>query len=77
MIAHPRKYYQPRYLPTDIRLDNERTTVHWEPNIVTNEHGKATVTFFTSDAKGTYSLNLQGADFAGKFGNNFKTLTIR
>ncbi|KOS07626.1 hypothetical protein AM493_17445 [Flavobacterium akiainvivens] len=36
------------------------TTLHWQPNVITDEHGKATVTFTTSDLEGEFLMVLQG-----------------
>jgi hypothetical protein len=69
------KYYQPKYLPEFAEVKNQRATVHWEPNIITNKDGKAIISFHTTDEAGSYSLNIQGADLMGRFGS--KRLSIK
>lgn len=57
-----REFYAPRYdvkKPEHIRPDY-RTTLHWSPMIQTNAEGKATVSFFASDASTTLRLRVEG-----------------
>lgn len=69
-------FYKPVYEPdseTMLRQDL-RTTIHWEPNIITDEQGKATFDFYTSDEQGDYLITIEGLDFNGRLGR--KTLTV-
>jgi hypothetical protein len=43
-----------------------RTTIHWEPNITTDEEGKANFRFYTADAPSTYSVVIEGVTEDGK-----------
>src|SRR5690606_11521226 len=55
-IAISKEFYKPVYEPgsqTQFQKDL-RTTIHWEPSIVTDETGTATFDFYTSDEPGTY-----------------------
>ena len=65
--APVREFYAPRYdvkKPEHIRPDY-RATVFWAPMIQTDAEGKATVSFFTSDAKTDLRIRVEGATFAG------------
>lgn len=65
--APVREFYAPRYdvkKPEHIRPDY-RTTLFWAPMIQTNAEGKATVSFFTSDAKTNVRLRAEGATVDG------------
>jgi hypothetical protein len=56
-----RAFYSPRYTGSD--NDNRpdyRTTLLWAPLIVTDEHGTAKVTFFTSDHATGISISAEG-----------------
>ncbi|MBC7565512.1 MAG: hypothetical protein H7223_00935 [Pedobacter sp.] len=75
-IVSPQKYYQPKYLPEFEEVKNQRATVHWEPNIITNKDGKAKVSFYATDEVGSYSINVQGADLMGKFGGSNFSLKV-
>ncbi|GAB3998043.1 Plug domain-containing protein [Spirosoma daeguense] len=73
-----REFYTPRYdvqKPEHIRPDY-RTTLHWAPLIQTDAQGKATVSFFTSDAKTTIRLQAEGATLSGMPGVGRATLRV-
>lgn len=63
-----REFYAPKYsenLPEHVRPDY-RSTVYWNPNITTDENGKASLSFFTSDATDTQlTVQLEGLAFSG------------
>lgn len=62
------EFYKPRYdVDEGIKLNRDlRTTIHWEPNIVTDKEGKASFDFFTADGKGKYLMIIEGLDFTGR-----------
>ncbi|MFA6247145.1 MAG: hypothetical protein WC615_09390 [Mucilaginibacter sp.] len=64
-----RQFYKPRYTVNNT-YDNQvnRTTIHWEPSLITDENGKATLSFYTADKPSTYTVNLEGTDMLGHFG---------
>lgn len=65
--APVREFYAPRYdvkKPEHIRPDY-RTTLFWAPMIQTDAEGKATVSFFASDAKTDIRIRVEGATFGG------------
>ncbi|MBE7178869.1 MAG: carboxypeptidase regulatory-like domain-containing protein, partial [Mucilaginibacter polytrichastri] len=74
-----RDFYRPKY-PVKTRakgaVDN-RVTLHWEPNIITDEKGEAQVSFYTSDQKGTYRIILEGADMLGGVGSATEVIGVR
>jgi hypothetical protein len=63
-----RTFYKPQY-DTDqkqvLRRDL-RTTIAWEPNLVTQKDGKTSFDFFTSDEAGIYKIIVEGVDMEGK-----------
>lgn len=59
----PEEFYVPRYDVDSVRQDNrydERTTIYWNPVINLTPGKKATVSFYTADNYGTYSVILEG-----------------
>ncbi|WP_232074179.1 hypothetical protein [Spirosoma aureum] len=65
--APVREFYAPRYdtkKPEHVRPDY-RTTLLWAPLIQTNAEGKATVSFYTSDAKTRLRLRAEGVTTSG------------
>ena len=61
-------FYKPDYeLADGLKFaEDYRTTIHWEPSIVTDEKGKASFHFFTSDGKGKYLMIIEGLNLDGK-----------
>lgn len=61
-------FYKPIYeVDSETKLNQDlRRTIHWEPNIVTDEQGKAAFDFYTSDEKGNYLITIEGMDFTGR-----------
>lgn len=62
-----REFYAPVYeTPQQIqsRVPDFRSTLLWQPR-VTVQHGAAMVSFYTSDVKGSYSIDVQGIDANG------------
>ena len=56
-----RKFYSPKYETTETDIRNDfRKTVYWNPNIVLNQQGKATVSFYNSDEVTQFRITLEG-----------------
>jgi hypothetical protein len=61
-----RKFYSPKYdLPASQAVQDWRTTIFWEPNLLTGPDGKASVEFYTSSKPGTYKAVIEGVDLNG------------
>lgn len=58
----PQKQFPtPNYnAPIDTHLPDFRNTLYWNPKVETNAAGKATISFFTSDALGDYTIQVEG-----------------
>ena len=67
----PKQFYQPKYTveKRDTAVKDLRSTIAWYPNIVTDKEGKATLSFYSSDRAGTYTLILEGTDINGNLGS--------
>ncbi|HTH83322.1 MAG TPA: hypothetical protein VL490_10325 [Mucilaginibacter sp.] len=75
----PKQFYRPRYTPknSNIAMGTDlRSTIHWEPNIITDTNGKAAVSFFSADKPGNYSIIIEGSDLNGKLGYKTKRIKI-
>jgi hypothetical protein len=74
----PLQFYAPKYkINTPVNMTDVRSTIHWQPNIVTNKDGKATVSFYTADNPGSYTWILEGSDMQGSIGSKRGLLTIK
>lgn len=70
-------FYSPKYSKKqNTAIADRRSTIFWEPNVITGADGKATLSFYTSDIAGTYTIILEGADMAGSIGTVTKTLKV-
>lgn len=73
-----KQFYEPKYDSEDNlnQLQQDlRTTIHWQPLLLTDQDGKTNFDFYTSDEEGTYLINIEGMDWNGNLGN--KTITIK
>ncbi|MDF9799474.1 hypothetical protein OKW21_004737 [Catalinimonas alkaloidigena] len=72
-----REFYSPKYTAegkTD--LPDYRTTLYWNPNVQTNEEGKATVSFYTADRNTSYRIVMNGLTAAGLPGSAEYTFEV-
>lgn len=56
------------------KIDDARTSVYWNGNIITDANGKASVSFYTADLPATYIVTVSGVTANGN--KIFKTFTI-
>lgn len=74
-----REFYSPDY--TDPSQQDEtpdnRSTIHWENDIITDEEGKASVSFFTADQPGVYQIVVEGLDTEGRLARKVQFVEVR
>lgn len=64
-----REFYSPKYLPNaPIRSTDLRTTIYWNPKVITDEKGNVSFEFFNADGRGTYRAVVEGIDKNGNIG---------
>ena len=68
--ATTREFYSPKY---DSPAGNSggtdfRSTIYWNPNIITDKNGNASFEFFNADGTGTYRAVIEGIDKDGNIG---------
>jgi TonB-dependent Receptor Plug Domain len=66
----PREFYAPKYdntIANDFRPDF-RSTLHWQPNVRTDATGKASVTYWNTDAKTNIRIIAEGVSTQGLVG---------
>jgi hypothetical protein len=83
-IKHPgfyqgREFYSPNYDVKENRhsFDDKRTTLFWEPMIVTDENGRAAVAFFTADIASRYRVVIEGITADGYPGTATTTFEVK
>lgn len=63
-----REFYSPSYdgPDADSSTPDLRTVLHWEPNVITDTYGNATVKFFNGDIAGKVLVICEGISIAGE-----------
>jgi hypothetical protein len=68
-----RTFYSPKY---DVKTDDKpdyRPTVFWEPHLVSDAAGKATLKYFNTDQTGTFRIVIEGIDGEGNLARKVLT----
>jgi hypothetical protein len=65
-----REFYSPKYdnPQGNTTIPDLRSTIYWNPNLVTDKDGKASFEYFNSDTKGVYRVVVEGIDGNGDLG---------
>lgn len=65
-----REFYSPKYdvASTSNNRADFRTTIYWQPELITNNDGKASFSFYNADSPGTYRVVIEGIDKQGNIG---------
>jgi len=63
-----RSFYSPKYTPTTVPGIDLRTTIYWNPDIITDEQGNAHFNYYNADGRGTYKAVVEGIDQNGHIG---------
>jgi len=68
--SQARVFYSPKYDPakTSAAGSDLRSTIYWNPKIVTDKTGAATFDIFNADTKGSYRAIIEGIDSNGNLG---------
>ena len=73
-----RKFYAPDHINGFEEMNNNdvRTTLHWEPIIKTTNDKSSEITFFTSDLKSDYIIEVEGISANGQPIHAIKTFNV-
>jgi len=64
-----RKFYSPKYdHPTDNNRTDLRTTIYWNPEVVTDKDGNALIDYYNAGGAGSYRIVVEGMDAEGNLG---------
>jgi len=75
---HPREFYSPRYGTNfDNLLPDDRTTLFWAPEVITNSMGQAELIFYSSDTKGTFEVVIEGISDEGIAGEGHTSFEVQ
>jgi len=67
-----RQFYVPKYTGprTSLQSKDNRSTIYWNPILLTDEDGNVEFDYFTADDKGTYRVVVEGLDEDGYIGRS-------
>ncbi len=74
----PKEFYSPKYsVDKSSTTPDFRSTIFWDANVVTDENGKAKLSFYAADLPGSYTIKVEGTDLFGRFGYQKSTINIK
>lgn len=71
-----REFYSPKYDANPDLKPDLRTTVYWNPHLVSDIEGKTTLTYYNTDQPGTYRIVIEGIDAAGNLARKVLTYQV-
>ncbi|MDB5142749.1 MAG: hypothetical protein JWQ66_1462, partial [Mucilaginibacter sp.] len=64
-----REFYSPKYESTATNTHPDlRSTIYWNPELVTDKDGNASLEYYNADGKGNYRMVVEGIDDKGNIG---------
>jgi hypothetical protein len=65
-----RQFYSPQYddPKTNTAVADLRSTIYWNPDVITDKNGNASFNYFNAGGKGTYRVVIEGMDAEGHIG---------
>jgi hypothetical protein len=73
-----RHFYSPKYdVSKNIMTNDLRSTIYWNPAVITDKTGKASVGYFNADGKGIYRAVIEGIDSDGNPGRYIYRYTVK
>ncbi len=78
MPASEKEFYTPKYESRETQIKTDfRSVIHWEPDVITDAKGEATLKFFTSDRTGTFTIIAEGSNMNGLIGFSTGKVSIK
>lgn len=72
-----REFYSPKYNIQPDHKPDYRSTVFWEPNLITDKDGKANISYFNTDVPGIYRMVVEGIDAEGNLARKVLTYEVK
>ena len=73
----PKQFYRPRYTVKNTSPQPDlRSTIHWQPSVVTDTAGKAMVSFYNANKAAMYHIIIEGTDMNGQLGYMSKQIQV-
>lgn len=77
--SESRVFYSPKYEVTRSTMQgfDLRSTIYWNPRVITDKDGNAALDFYNADGKGVYRVIAEGIDDAGNIGHSEYTYKVQ
>ncbi|MDB4920215.1 TonB-dependent receptor, partial [Mucilaginibacter sp.] len=74
-----RTFYSPKYdnLEVNMKRKDLRSTIYWNPKLVTDTDGNAEIDYYNADTPGTYRMVVEGIDEKGNLGRKVYRYTVK
>lgn len=73
-----KEFYSPQYTALTPNPQKDlRSTIYWNPNLITDKDGKTTIDFFNSDGVGSYKVVVEGINADGKIGRKVFSYAVK
>ena len=74
-----REFYSPDYsiASNNSAVPDLRSTIYWQPNVVTDDEGNATIEWYNADVTGKYNIVIEGISNDGRMGNTSINYTVK
>ncbi|KLT66150.1 hypothetical protein [Pedobacter sp. BMA] len=73
-----KQFYSPKYeAPASMNRNDLRTTIYWNPKVVTDAAGNASFEFYNADGRGQYKVTVEGIDANGNLGRSIFRYTVK
>ncbi|SES06929.1 alpha-2-macroglobulin family protein [Pedobacter rhizosphaerae] len=66
-----KQFYSPKYeVAASMNRNDLRTTIYWNPKVITDATGNASFEFYNADGRGQYKVTVEGIDANGNIGRS-------
>jgi len=73
-----KQFYSPKYdVPANMNRNDLRTTIYWNPKVITDATGNSSFEFYNADGKGQYKVIIEGIDANGNLGRSILRYTVK
>ncbi|UKT62954.1 carboxypeptidase regulatory-like domain-containing protein [Pedobacter mucosus] len=73
-----KQFYSPRYdVAANMNRNDLRTTIYWNPKVITDAAGNASFEFYNADGRGQYKVIVEGIDGSGNLGRSIFKYSVK
>lgn len=77
-ISIAKIFYVPKYdNPDQLDINDTRSTVYWNPEIITDDKGNGTFEFYNANEAGDYRMIIEGIDLSGQLARKVYTYSVK